>query len=228
MKEYIRRGFSFENAIQTGYMKWEDKNLDLEYGNDIVEMERYIRDYFEEHNMSQSMIALDFAIRMHQNQVRGEGIAYIIHPMTMVCHALSLDVTEDDMIAVILLHDVCEDCPVEVEDLPVNDKVRSGVDHMTFLQKNCEDKSEAMERYYQKIRENREACLTKLFDRCHNVSSMSQAFSDEKICSYIAETKKYVYPLFRYVKDTYSEFTQVVFVLEYHTKSVIEAYGRSV
>ena len=202
--------------------------MNLEYGNDIVGLEQYIRGYFEEHHMSQSAMALDFAIKMHRDQVRGEGIAYIVHPLTIACHALSMDVTEDDMIAVMLLHDVCEDCPVEPEELPVNDKVRSGVDHMTFRQKKSEDKGEALDRYYQQIRKNREACVTKLFDRCHNVSSMSQAFSDKRISSYIAETKKYVYPLFDYVKNTYPEFTQVVFVLEYHTKSVIEAYGRSV
>ena len=209
-------------------MKSEDTDLNLQYGNDIVRLERYIRGYFEDHDMSQSAIALDFAIQMHRGQLRGEGIAYIVHPMTMACHALALDVTEDDMIAVMILHDVCEDCPVEAEELPVNDKVRSGVSHMTFQQKKCEDKSEAVERYYQQIRRNREACVTKLFDRCHNVSSMSQAFSDKRISSYIAETQKYVYPLFGHVKNTYPEFTQVAFALEYHTKSVIEAYGRSV
>lgn len=200
--------------------------MNLQYGNNIAGLERYLGDYFAGHHMVQSAAALDAAIELHRGQMRGEGIPYIVHPMMMACHALSLDVTEDDLIAVILLHDVCEDCPTEAAELPVNDRVREGVDHMTFLLENGGDKSEAMERYYQKMRENREACVTKLFDRCHNVSSMSQAFDDEKIRSYIVETKKYVYPLFCHVKHTYPEFTQAVFVLEYHTKSVIEAYSR--
>lgn len=200
--------------------------MNLEYGKNIAELEQYIHDYFEEHDMLQSKIALEVAVRLHQNQTRGEGIPYIVHPLTMACHALSLGVEEDELIAVILLHDVCEDCPVEVEELPVNDKVRRGVDRMTFLRGECENKGEAMDRYYRNMRDNREACVTKLFDRCHNISSMSQAFSDKRICSYIAETKKYVYPLFGHVKITYPEFTQAVFVLEYHTKSVIEAFSR--
>lgn len=207
-------------------MKSEDTDLNLEYGKNVAGLEQYIHDYFEEHDMPQSKIALEIAVRMHQNQKRGEGIPYIVHPMTMACHALSLGVEEDELIAVILLHDVCEDCPVEADDLPVNDKVRRGVDRMTFWQGEGESKDAAMDRYYQNMRDNREACVTKLFDRCHNISSMSQAFSNQRISAYIAETKKYVYPLFGHVKTTYPEFTQAVFVLEYHTRSVIEAFGR--
>lgn len=197
--------------------------MNLEYENNADKLEKYIRRHFQEHNMRQSEVALNVAIQMHQGQKRSEGIPYIVHPMTMAYHAISLGITEDDLVAVILLHDVCEDCPVEPGELPVHDRIRKGVDCMTFRQKEKEEKTDALEWYYQRMRESREACVTKLFDRCHNISSMSKAFSGEKIRSYIEETKRYVYPLFAYVKKMYPEFIPVAFVLEYHMKSVIDA-----
>lgn len=209
-----------------GFLKLEDMDLEFGFGDNVNEMEEYIRDFLEGNNMTQSRISLDIAIQMHHGQTRNEGTPYIVHPMTMACHALSLGLTEDDLIAVVLLHDVCEDCEVTVDALPVNNRIQKGVDSMTFRREKCENKDDALKRYYHRLGQNREACLTKLLDRCHNISSMSRAFSDQKIHSYVEETKRYIYPLFSHVKNTYPEFEQAVFVLEYHLKSVVEAFGR--
>lgn len=202
----------------------EDMDVKLEYRDNGDKLQEYIRGCLQEYHMTQSICALDFAVQMHRGQKRKEGIPYIVHPMTMACHALSLGIREDDLLAVILLHDVCEDCPVEPEELPVNENIKKGVVCMTFERREGETKEDALERYYKRMRESREACLTKLFDRCHNVSSMAKAFSGSKINSYIMETRKYIYPLFDCVKERYPEWTEIVFVLEYHMKSVIGAF----
>lgn len=41
--------------------------------------------------------------------IRKNGDAYIIHPLSMACFAIGLGLTDDNLIAVILLHDICED-----------------------------------------------------------------------------------------------------------------------
>lgn len=91
-----------------------------------------------------------------------------------------MGIEEDNIIATILLHDVCEDCGIEVKDLPVNEYIRKGVEAMTFSINDGESKENAKIRYYSNMINSREATITKLLDRCHNVSSMAHAFSKEK------------------------------------------------
>jgi GTP pyrophosphokinase len=50
----------------------------------------------------------------------------------MACNALGMGIRDDDAIATILLHDVCEDCDVTPDELPVTDAVKHSVDLVTF------------------------------------------------------------------------------------------------
>lgn len=195
--------------------------MNFESGYGEKELKEYLSDYFQKKEMNQSRIALEFAEKMHRGQMRKEGIPYIVHPMTMAKHALMAGLTEDDLIAVILLHDVCEDCGVEPEELPLNEKIQQGVRHMTCKKQEGETKKQAKERYYTQMRGCKEACIVKVFDRCHNISSMAQAFSKERMQSYIKETRQYIFPLLDENKETYPEVAGVMWILEYHLKSVI-------
>lgn len=186
-------------------------------------MYTYIRGYANGRDMKQTLCALSYARDKHEGQTRKSGDPYIVHPLTMACHALSLGIRDDDVIATILLHDVCEDCSVPLSDLPVNDKVRRGVELMTFAVMEGETKETAKTRYYNLLLQSREAALTKLIDRCHNVSSMAGTFSIEKLKAYIDETRHYVLPLLRKVKKQYPEDSDILFVLKYHITSVVDA-----
>lgn len=202
--------------------------MKLEFGYQEKELKEYLVDYFQENHMSESQKALEFADEKHRSQIRKEGIPYIVHPLMMAYHALSVGVTDDVVIAIILLHDVCEDCPVVPEELPVSEKVRTGVRYMTYVREPGESGRSAKDRYYSQMRNCREACLVKLFDRCNNVSTMSRVFSEKKLQSYIEETRQYVYPLLDEVRRMYPEHKNAVFLLEYHMKSVIESIDRCI
>ena len=186
-------------------------------------MYTYIRGYATGREMKQTLCALTFARKKHEGQKRKNGEPYIVHPLTMACNALSLGIKDDDVIATILLHDVCEDCGVNLKELPVSDSVRHAVDLMTFRVMDGETKETAKTRYYNMMLDCRAAALTKLIDRCHNVSSMAGAFSIEKLKSYIEETRQYVLPLLRKVKEQYPEDADILFVLKYHITSVVDA-----
>lgn len=173
--------------------------------------------------MNETLNALSFARQKHEGQLRKNGDPYIVHPLTMACNALSLGIFEDNIIATILLHDVCEDCGVSPEDLPVSDQVRRNVALVTFEIMDGETKETAMRRYYNLILTNREATITKLIDRCHNVSSMAGTFSEEKLKAYIDETNVFVLPLLRKAKDQYPNDANVLFCLKYHITSVIDS-----
>ncbi len=186
-------------------------------------MYTFIRGYASGRDMRQTLCALSFAREKHRGQLRKGGEPYIVHPLTMACHALALGINDDETIAVILLHDVCEDCGVAPGDLPVSDTVRHAVALLTFAVRDGESKEEAKRRYYDALPDSREAAVTKLIDRCHNVSSMAGSFSVEKLHAYIEETRQYVLPLLRRVKDRYPGESDVLFVLKYHITSVVDA-----
>lgn len=191
-------------------------------------MYTYIRGYASGAGMTQTLKALSFARDKHEGQIRKGGEPYIVHPLTMACNALSIGIKEDDIIATILLHDVCEDCNIRFEELPVNETVRRGVALLTFRVMEGETKEIAKNRYYNEILESREAAITKLIDRCHNVSCMAGAFSKEKLKAYIEETRQYVLPLLRKVKQRYPDKADALFVLKYHIVSVVDSIDATI
>lgn len=90
-------------------------------------MYTYIREFASPLHMEQILKALAFAREKHCGQFRKSGEPYIVHPLTMACDAMSVGIKDDNTIATILLHDVCEDCGISFSELPVNDDVRRGV-----------------------------------------------------------------------------------------------------
>ena len=186
-------------------------------------MYTYIRGYATGANMHETLKALAFARKKHEGQLRKSGEPYIVHPLTMACNALSLGIRNDEVVATILLHDVCEDCDVGIQELPVNNRVRRSVELMTFQLMAGETKDTAKTRYYNLLLQDRAATITKLVDRCHNVSSMAGTFSKEKLRSYIEETRQFVIPLLRTAKTSYPEDSDILFVLKYHITSVVDS-----
>ena len=186
-------------------------------------MYTYLRGFASGAGMKETLKALAFAREKHDGQFRKSGEPYIVHPLMMACNAVSMGIKEDTIVATILLHDVCEDCGVGLAELPVSDTVKHAVDLMTFRVMEGETKEIAKNRYYNMLLESREAAMTKLIDRCHNVSSMAGTFSVEKLKSYIEETRHYVLPLLRKVKTMYPEESDILFVLKYHIVSVVDS-----
>lgn len=183
-----------------------------------------IREYAEQRHMEQTLRVLPYAKQLHQGQYRSgiEQVPYIYHPLMVACHALALGFENDNMIAAAILHDVCEDCNIHVEELPVNEKIKEVV----FLLTHNADyyRSEVIkEQYFKKISENRMATIIKLLDRCNNVSSIASGFDDERRKRYIANTEKYFYPLMNKAQVMYPEYRCQLFLIEYHMKSVIES-----
>lgn len=186
-------------------------------------MYTYIRGFANGAHMTETLKALSYAREKHSGQLRKSGEPYIVHPLTMACNAISIGIREDTVIATILLHDVCEDCGVDPALLPVSDTVQHSVELLTFSVMEGETKEIAKNRYYNMIQQDRAATLTKLIDRCHNVSSMAGTFSKEKLKAYIEETRQYVLPLLRKAKTLYPEDSDILFVLKYHITSVVDS-----
>ena len=79
--------------------------------------------------LEQTLQALPLMREKHAGQTRKgpEPAPYVIHPLTMACHALAMGIRDDDVLAALLLHDVVEDTGTALEELPVSGRVREAV-----------------------------------------------------------------------------------------------------
>ncbi len=188
----------------------------------VDELYAIVSRYAAEHGWKETPPALDGAMRWHKGQTRKgrEGVPYIYHPLMMSVHALSLGIDEDEVIAVCLLHDVCEDCGVLPEDLPVSAAVQRDVALLTRQEYPGEAREVTWARYYGAIQKSRTASLVKILDRCSNIAQMSIVFDREKLLDYLEETVTYVMPLFDVLADD-QKICGACFALRYHMLSVI-------
>lgn len=185
-------------------------------------MYTYLKTYATMKNLNQTLKILPYVREKHAGQVRSgqEQIPYIYHPLLMACHALALGLDNDTIICTALLHDVCEDCGVRLEELPASDEVKLAVGLLT----KSDDKSEeAKEQYLAAIAKNPTATMVKLLDRCCNVSGMAAGFSRKRLVRYINETEKYFYPMLQQAKTDYPEYSNQIFVIKYHMTSVVNS-----
>lgn len=194
-------------------MQLMDSMFSVEY------MYKRVEDMAGELQLTETAAALPLMRCAHQGQVRkGKGrIPYIVHPLTMACHALATGITSDSLIAALLLHDVVEDTEVTLEDLQVSDRTKAAVALVT------KDGLKSQKDYYADIATDSIATMVKLFDRCNNISTMTTGFDNAKIISYMAETEKYVFPLIDTVKEKYQTYYNQAFLLKYQMLAVMQS-----
>ena len=179
--------------------------------------------------LRETFSALRFMEQEHEGQFRKPSffseskVPYIAHPLMMACHAHALGIREDKILAAILLHDVCEDCGVDPDSLPVSDDVKKAVEVLTYQDDPIIEDSILKKQYYQAISGDRIATIVKILDRCNNISTMASSFSEKKLVSYIDETETYVMPLLEQAKHSIPEYVDALYVIKYHMKSVLES-----
>ena len=177
-------------------------------------------------SLSQTIKALGFARERHEGQFRDGpgGVPYIIHPLTMACHALAMGIEDDDVLAALLLHDVVEDAGAQIEELPAGEAVREAV-RLVSYNSYPGPKEKIKPLYYENIGKNPLACLVKCIDRCSNLSTMAMGFSREKMVTYVEQTEQYVIPLLAAVKNE-PRWNSAAWLLQYQITSLLETYKR--
>lgn len=201
---------------------------------DPVKTYSYIKGYAMAKGWENTLNALQFGREAHKGQFRNDGQPYFIHPLIMASHAIALGINDDEITAAILLHDVLEDITgTHAKDLPVNSNIKSAVELLTFnkpTQHKDESDSDynnrveqAKSQYYYGISLNKIAIIVKLIDRCHNINSMADSFTVERMKKYIKETDTYIMPLFKVCKGLYPQFSNQIFCIKYHMNGVIDS-----
>ena len=209
------QGRLFMENIQALFMDFEEPLSDRLFHEE--RMYTYIKNYAMLKGMDQTIDVLPYARKLHEGQTRKgkEQVPYIYHPLLVACHALALGLDDDDLVSAALLHDVCEDCGVLAENLPVNETTKQAVALLT------KSENKTTKQYYADISENWIATMIKFLDRCNNISGMATGFSQKKMVDYINETEKYIIPLLREAKHKYPKNSNQIFLIKYHMISVI-------
>ena len=198
-----------------------DKNGELQNARFFHEdhMSAYLKGKLNATDYPNALAALQCAKDKHAGAVRKgpAKVPYINHPLTMACHALALGLTDDALLAALLLHDVSEDCFVAPEDLPVCKEAQEIVRLVT----KPKDRTHFSDKeYYKAISAVPKASLVKCIDRCNNLSSMPSGMTDMQIASYVRETEKYYPELLRVVKAC-PEYNSAAWLLTYQMRSLM-------
>ena len=191
------------------------------YIPDVAKMYTYLEAFFKGANMQESLRALSYARQKHKDQVRKNGVPYIVHPLSMACYATALNIKDDNIMATVLLHDVCEDCGVDVDTLPFNDVIKYAVKHMTVTKFDTDkSKIETKRRYFYELLDSKEALITKALDRYNNLADMPFALSDEAIGKNAAETEVLLLPILKEAKEKWIELSDLLFALRTNIRSI--------
>lgn len=197
-------------------MKALRESRDKAKRNDTDKMTIFLRGFCsDKHNPKpETLRALGYARKKHQGQTRANGEPYIVHPLSMACFAIGLGLTDDNLLAVILLHDICEDTGTAVNDLPSNEIVKHGVKYMTIQRlPSDEDKAETKRRYYWSLLEDKNALICKAIDRYSNLNSMLGVFEFERIAKNVKETHSLLLPVLKEAKEMYPEYNNEIHIL---------------
>ena len=206
--------------------EWELKPVNF----DAEHMRTFVKGRAQMLKLNQTLKVLELLPEAHKDQPRktkyGFKALYVVHPLTLACHALAMGLRDDDIIAACLAHDMVEDSEgrVTLKNLPVNENVREAV---RLVSKNtCDHNAPDWEdKYYAGIQKNPLACLIKCLDRVNNLSGMADGFLREKMKEYTAETDKYSPPLLEVIKKV-PEWNDAWWLLRYQMTALLETFKR--
>jgi GTP pyrophosphokinase len=172
----------------------------------------------------QTLKAINAAILLHEEHFRDDGEPYIMHPTLVALKFVNAGIKNDEILATALLHDTIEDNDIDdhylQERFQISRKITDNVRILTF------NKKVSKEAYYLEIKKHPIPLVIKIADRCHNVSTMGETFSVERLVKYVTETEKFIIPLCKYGTSYYPEYGDFIYQMKdpiQHTCKTIKA-----
>ena len=102
-------GISLDGLFAEAEKDWELKPVNY----DPDHMFTFVKGRAQMLNFPQTLALMDLLRRAHGDQKRrskhGFEAPYVVHPLTMACHALAMGLKDDDILAACLAHDMVED-----------------------------------------------------------------------------------------------------------------------
>jgi (p)ppGpp synthase/HD superfamily hydrolase len=117
--------------------------------------------------MKQSKIAKQIAAKAHEGQFRRDGKTPYVNHVLAVSQAIKNMGLNDDLVAIALLHDCCEEAGVTAQDL-LNQGIKQNVVDSVMAISKLE--GEPLENYWTRVFNNSDALVVKIFDIQNNLS----------------------------------------------------------
>ena len=177
----------------------------------------FLKGWLKGRGFNSALKAIHIAEVAHIDLKRRSGEPFISHPVRIANALVSLGVEDEDILTIAILHDIIEDTDLTREDLleSFNEDIVSAIELLT----KRDDLS--INDYYKNIFTNPKACIVKIADRCHNVSTM-YFFNEVKTKNYIKETETYIIPLCSAISNNYPYLSNYVYYMKYHIESILE------
>ena len=217
-------GLSLDPLLDDEDRPWELKPINY----DASHMFTFVKGRAQLLGMPQTLAVLNLLRAAHGSQERRSKnrftTTYLVHPLTMACHALAMGLRDDDIIAACLAHDMVEDSNMKPGDLPVNDRVREVIKLVSY---NTYDESrpDLDDVYFANIRKNPLACLIKCLDRINNIAGMADCFTRKRMISYAALTDQYYPAILEEIKKI-PEWNNAWWLMRYQLMTMLETCKR--
>lgn len=151
--------------------------------------------------------ALEYARGLHTG-IRKDGFTPEFHHQVQIAlNARTLEpfyLEPEAVFVACFLHDVPEDFDVGHDEIATRfgDRMRDIVERLTKKHRGIEKPYDV---YFAEIAADQTASLVKGLDRCHNVWSMRDAFTTEKITSYADEIDSWFLPMLKTARRSFPE-----------------------
>nr|WP_250808250.1 hypothetical protein [Neorhizobium tomejilense] len=169
---------------------------ETDFGKQVLLMRTFLqtKEYF------MALEAMEFALRYHTGK-RKDGISpEFSHQMFIALYVLTISpllLYPEETLAVIFLHDVCEDFDVSYDEIErlFGVRVRVAVELLTKKKDGVRIPDDV---YYARMAENEIASIVKGVDRAHNIHSMHGAdWSIDKMQAYLDFVFDLVLPMLK-------------------------------
>ena len=130
--------------------------------------------------------------------------------------SIGVGLDSDNIISGSLLHDTIEDQNANLDLIDINNEIKDIVNLLTYIKGKM-----SKDEYYNNIQTNINAIIIKLIDRIHNLSTMNNAFSIEKMKKYLIETENYVIPLADTAKNQYPNLARKLWILKFYLTTLV-------
>jgi len=144
----------------------------------ISNLQRRLRSYLTDDQISQVVRAYHFAEKAHEGQYRRTGDPYITHPLAVANILVDMHMDHASLIAA-MLHDVIEDCGVSKEQVAreFSEEVAELVDGVSKIaqikfESKAEQQAENLRKMMLAMTRDIRVILVKLADRLHNMRTL--------------------------------------------------------
>lgn len=172
--------------------------------------------------------ALGFARERHRRQTRKSGEPYIIHPLSLACDAVGMEINDDVLLAALVLHDLLEDTPTLVTELPVDDETKKVVECMTLRTLPGESKFDSKKRYFETLFRDRYATIGKGLDRRDNLGAMAKTMPKTSIIKNCFESKFMLLPMLKDAKEKWPEYSNPLHTIRTSIDALVGALSAMV